>query len=233
MKIAIIDDDGYWREYTEKVVRQYYDNDELEIDLYESAAKYLSDRKCYDVSFVDIEMPDMDGFQTITQARQYNREGIFIILTTHNELSRKGYMVNAFRYIHKTGMEEEFYEALKAVDILQGRNQKIIVKVVNEGQQELTLKNIIYIETEKHNILIHTLHGIIRSHNTMSDMEKLLDGKWFFRCHNAYIVNLDEITDVKDTILHMSDGGDIDISQRKLWKFKDAYMKRRYECANA
>lgn len=233
MKIAIVDDEKYWRESVVQTVKQQYCKDNIELDLYKNGIDYLRSREKYDITFIDIEMPELDGFDTINRARKYNGEGIYIILTTHTEMSRKGYMVNAFRYIDKTRLEEELIEAVSSANILLGRNEKVKVNVVGEGQQELILKNIYYIETEKHCILIHTKHGVIRCSNNLRDIEKLLSDKWFYRCHNSYVVNLDEIRTVKDNIIYMNNGSDIDVSKRKLYEFRKAYLKRKYDCANA
>lgn len=233
MKIAIIDDETFWRECAENIVRQYYGDVKIDIDVFESGAKYLETREFYDITLVDIEMPVIDGFETISKAREYNREGLFIILTTHIELSRRGYFVNAFRYVDKTNIKAEINEAIKSAEILFGRNEKVYVNVIGEGQRELVLKNILYIETEKHYRLVHTTNGIVRCSNSMEDIEDILGGKWFFRCHNAYIVNLDEITKIEDTMIYMSNGNNIDVSVRKLPSFRKAYVNRQFECANA
>lgn len=232
MKIAVIDDEIHWIQAVEKLIRKYYGNNNVEIDIYESGIKYIESRKCYDISFVDIEMPKLDGFRTITKAREYNEDGIFIILTTHVEMSRKGYHVNAFRYIDKMRLDE-IEEAIESAERVLSRNEKITVNVLDIGLRELTLKNIIYIESAIHSVRIHTQHGTMRCMNSMAEMEAALEGKWFFRCHNAFIVNLDEIKCIDSKIVYMSNGADIDISRRRIGEFKKVYLERQFECANA
>lgn len=232
MRIAIVEDQKYWRDCAEKFVRQYYGDKKIDIDIYESGKSYLEKGELYDISLVDIEMPVIDGFETITKARKYNPEGIFIILTTHLEMSRKGYHVNAFRYLDKTNLEEELNEALDSAQYLLERYDKIQVNVVGEGKQDIVLKNIIYIETDKHRAIVHTANGVIRCTNSMAEIETALSGKWFYRSHNAYIINLDEIKCLKGTIVVMSDGRDLDVSKRRFLQFKKAYMTRQFQCAN-
>lgn len=232
MKIAIIDDEQYWRHSAEQIVSKYYANVEVNIDIYEEGEQYLKSKVKYDISFVDIEMPGVDGFTTIERARDYNPEGIFIILTTHTEMSRKGYLVNAFRYIDKIDLVDELIEAMRSAEILLGRNRKIEVNITDVGIRKLVLKDIIYIETEKHHILVHTNEKIIKCNNTMKEMEAILDASWFFRCHNSYIVNLDEISRVDKKIIYLKNGDNIDIAQRKVAEFNKAYLKRQYECGN-
>lgn len=232
MKIAIIDDEQHWRCSAKQIVSKYYSNVEVSIDVYEDGEQYLNSKVNYDISFVDIEMPGVDGFTTIENARKYNPDGIFIILTTHTEMSRKGYLVNAFRYIDKIKLVDEMIEAMKSAEILLGRNKKIEINITDVGIRKLVLKDILYIETEKHRTLVHTNEKMIKCNNTMREMESILDASWFFRCHNSYIVNLDEISRIDKKIIYLKNGDSIDIAQRKAPEFNKAYLKRQFECGN-
>ncbi|MBQ4069237.1 MAG: response regulator transcription factor [Lachnospiraceae bacterium] len=233
MKIAIIDDDMKWREKAEKIICQYFNDDEIQIDVFQDGLQYLEKQTKYDVSFVDIEMPILDGFMTIERAREYNKDGIFIILTTHTEMSRKGYLVNAFRYIDKLRIVEEIRESLDSVEILLNRKEKILLNVIGEGKREICLKDIIYIETEKHWIIVHTNSKRIKCRDNMSDIEHILANRWFYRCHKSFIVNLDEIERIENYIIYLNNGDDVDIARRKVPAFKRAYLSRQYECGNA
>ena len=231
MRVAIVDDDANWRKRIQRKIVQYDTMKEIEITLFSSGEQYLANKEHYDISLIDIEMQGLDGFETISEARKYNPEGIYVILTTHIEMSRKGYVVNAFRYIDKAELDE-LQEALASAQIILGRNKRIKVSVVDAGIRELTLKNIIYVETEKHYILFHTKQGVVKCSDNMKDVEKILPTEWFCRCHNAFIVNLDEIARIEDRIVYLSNGEDIDVSQRKLNQFKKLYVDRQFECAN-
>lgn len=231
MKIAIIDDSKNWRQKIKEEISKYLDISDEDIDMYSGGEQYLESQKKYDISFVDIEMAGIDGFETISSARKYNPDGFYIILTTHEELSRKGYIVNAFRYIYKMKLEE-LDEAISAVRVLQERNKTIEVSVIGGGIKELELKNIIFFETEKHYVVIHTKQGSIKSNSNMTDIEEMLPKEWFCRCHNVFIVNLDEIQRIDNRIIYLSNGDDIDVSHRRMKQFKQEYFNRQYECAN-
>ncbi len=232
MKIAIVDDDINWREKVRAEIVRLDEDKEIEMDFFSSGKAYLESKKRYDLSFVDIEMPGMDGFETITRAKEKDEEGIFVILTTHTEMSRKGYRVNAFRYIDKL-QPEEIKEAIDSAKTVLGRNKKIEVNVIGDRTRKVTLKNIIFVETYKHYIIVHTKQGTLNCSNTMHEIEKMLPDNWFFRCHNSFIVNLDEIVRMDERIAHLSDGSNIDISHRKMNQFEKLYFSRQFECANA
>lgn len=96
MKIAVVDDDTKCRECICQALIRLDKNKEMEIDEYPNGKRFLLSKKQYDISFIDIEMPGLDGFKTIRMAQKTNSDGIYIVLTTHVEMRRKGYLVNAF-----------------------------------------------------------------------------------------------------------------------------------------
>lgn len=130
MNIAIVDDETHWRNIVKAEVEKIYNSKEICIDIFRDGITYLKSEKQYEVSFIDIEMPDMDGFQVIECAKEANNDGIYIILTTHTEMSRKGYLVNAFRYIDKSNMSKEIVEAINAAEVLLRRNDNIEINIV-------------------------------------------------------------------------------------------------------
>lgn len=231
MKIAVVDDEEKWQKRVREEIARLDFKEDIEIDLFVSGEKYLESGAQYDISFIDIEMPGMNGFDTISKAREKHADGVYVILTSHTEMSRKGYIVNAFRYIDKTKLEE-LEEAIKSARILLQRDKNITIKVAEYETCEVTLRNIIYVETERHYILIHLHKGWIKCINTMQEIEDMLPDKWFFRCHNSYIVNLDEIRRVDDCIIYLNGDYNIDVSKRRIRQFKKAYLNRQCECAN-
>lgn len=234
MKIAVVDDMKMYRNRARDYIMQYYNKDAgVQIDCFQSGEDYLTSETIYDISFIDIEMSGMDGFETIKKARSKYPEGVYMILTTHTEMCDKGYLVNAYRYINKEKMEEMIYEGLSSAEILLGRNEKIKLNIIGQGIREIVLKDIIYVESVNHSIVIHTKHGDRRCSSSMRELEQELCDKWFFRCHKSFIVNLDEVESFKNLIAYMRDGSNVDIAQRKLWEFRRVYLKRIYDCGNA
>ena len=78
MNIAIVDDETHWRNIVKAEVEKIYNSKEICIDIFRDGITYLKSEKQYEVSFIDIEMPDMDGFQVIECAKEANNDGIYI-----------------------------------------------------------------------------------------------------------------------------------------------------------
>lgn len=233
MKIAIVDDEKYWRDIVAETVTEYYLKDQSVLHVYMCGEELLRKNMKYDIVFLDVEMEQMDGFQTATKYKEIYRDCIIIMFTMHTELSRKGYMVDAFRYIDKANMSEEILEALSSADRLLQRNHKIKVNVVNLGIIQLIIKDIIYIETEKRNIRIHTTQVDYISSDNISYMEEKLLHYGFFRCHKSYLINLDAVISFDHIDVYMMDGSKAMVSTRKYKELKRRYLEHKFEHANA
>lgn len=230
MNLALVDDEENWRTVIYEKIRIYFPEESVEV--FVSGNSFLEKREKYDVVFLDVEMEGLDGFETAQEYRLYDPDGIIMILTTHSEMVKRGYVVNAFRYLDKTNMEEELKEAVTAVKKVFQKNRKISVPIVGMGNKIFELKEIIYIETEKRNILIHTWNGTFCSSLGMAELEKIL-GTAFFRCHRSYIVNLDMVKTINGVDLEMKNGEIVLLSARKRMEFKRKYLNWKYEYANA
>lgn len=234
MRVAIVDDEERWRTKTEEIVTKYNAEECLEIDKYASGENFLKKAKEYDIVFLDVEMHQIDGFQTATRYRENFPKTMIIILTTHTELSRKGYMVNAFRYVDKTNIEEELSEALTSAKLCLNRNQCIEIEASNLGKVSVMLSDILYIETLNHSLCIHTNENEYTSYTIrMSDFEEQLKDYGFFRCHKSYIVNLDKIKGFTKSEIQLRDGSVILVSVRKYQELKRQYLDYKFKYANS
>lgn len=230
-RIAVIDDQEEWRKASEDCIGGYYGERGVIIHGYSSGVTFIEKKQAYDIVFLDIEMPEMDGFETAECYHETCPEAVIMILTTHTELSRRGYTVNAFRYIDKLNMQEELAEALRSAEEKLKRYKAIPVHVVNMGDFNIVINDIIYIETEKRNVLIHTNKGEYSCSNTITQLETELEEYGFYRCHKSYLVNLSSIERINSSEVFLSGGDRIMISVKRITELKKRYYD--WKCQNA
>lgn len=232
MKIAIIDDEKQWVTHTKNLVQKHYSSMNVEIDVFLSGVQFIKKNKNYNVIIMDLEMPDQDGFKTISQYKKLYKKSIILILTSHMELVQKGYIVNAFRYINKANFTEELQSALQSIDALKSLDEKITINVLNSGKRGVIISDILFFETEKRNLKVHTINNSFICTDTMNYVENLLSSKGFFRTHKSYLVNLSMVLsyDRKDII--MIDNQKAMVSARKYPLFRKAYLDWQFDHAN-
>ena len=83
----------------------------------------------------------------------------------------------------------------------------------------LNLADILYLESIRHTIVIHTLDGKLSINGTLKDMEAKLADYHFFRSNSCYLVNLKHVTGVADQDCIMSNGEQLRVSGRARKRF--------------
>lgn len=231
MRIAVVDDEAVWRkkifDYLSKIIKE---GDTLE--LFTSGEMFLEKSERYDIVFLDIEMKGIGGFETTKRYHNIYPGARVAFLTTHRELSDEGYTVSAFRFIDKLKMEEKIKEALRALQEVLRNNKLIEINISMKGKYSVAINNIIYVETHKHNTIVHLRSGIHECIDSMQDMCGKLEKEGFFKCHQSFLVNLDDVESYSKEDVFLKNGEKIMLSKRQRKDFEDAYFKRIFKCAN-
>jgi len=233
MKIAIVDDELFWRSKVESLLEEYdYFKADKPFDKFSSGEEFNYDKE-YDVIFLDIEMNGIDGFETAKRYRENYEDTIIVILTTHVELMNRGYMISAFRYIDKANIENEMKEAIEAIQYLQTRNYHLVFRELHRGEIGVPLKDILYFETEKRNVVIHTKERDYLTNRTMDDLEEELKERGFFRSHKSFLVNLNNVKDFDRTKVYFRDNKRAYLSGRRYPQLKEKYILQKHKMANS
>ncbi len=183
------------------------------------------------VVFLDIELPDMTGFELLQQLDDINFQTIFT--TSHSHYAIKAFRFNALDYLIKPIQENELDEAIKrflkssgnsdevknALSNLESQsveNQKLVL-ATQSGTLRLPLKQITYIEGERNYSYIYFANGSRElSSKNLAYFEEILNDKSFFRCHRSYLVNRYHVETLKNDHFALKNGIEIPISRRKL-----------------
>ncbi len=183
-----------------------------------------------DVVFLDIELPDMTGFELLQQVDDINFQTIFT--TSHSHYAIKAFRFNALDYLIKPINENELDEAIKrflksagnkievkhALSNLESKSvedQKLVLLTQN-GTLRLPLKQITHIEGERNYSYIHLSNGSRElSSKNLAYFEDILTDKGFFRSHRSYLVNRYHINELKNEHFVLKHGLEIPISRRK------------------
>ena len=96
--------------------------------------------------------------------------------------------------------------------------------LVETGSKQIRvdLTDIVYIESIRHTIIIHTLSGKLSITGTLKDLEARLADHDFFRSNSCYLVNLRYVAAVEDQDCVMSNGERLRISRPRKKAFLTA-----------
>lgn len=207
LKIAICDDEKVFRDNINKYVAAYLNEKEIsyEIDTFSSGKEIIDlgiEIKQYNIIFLDINMDDVDGIVTAQKIREYSSEIYIVFVTAYINYSLEGYKVDAIRYLLKnnTNLEASISECMDA--ILHKMNLVVKKKKFkfNEGEKEINIDNILYIESKLHKLQFYIMEDKIKIYNlygTLNELENELKDFHFIRIHQSYLTNLKYIRSVK------------------------------------
>ena len=203
-KILIVDDSEMNRDLLVEILKNQYDI--VEANNGAEAITILSQqRKDFSLLLLDIFMPEMDGFETAEEIRKSDTDVSIVFCTSYYTITNagKGFEVAAEDFLSKPLLYRKVENILNKIykKKLLNAEEKLFLKC-HDGLITLQLSDIIYIQTENKLLILHTIHGDVQSSQRMSELEKRLSKKQFFRCHNSYMVNFDYVEGVKkDSVL--------------------------------
>lgn len=231
MRIAVVDDELVWREkiknYLKKIVKKYD-----VVNVFVSGKDFLEKSEKFDIVFMDVEMKEMGGLETTQIYKEKYPGAVVAMLTTHDEMCSQGYMVDAFRYISKTDMYKGIQEALYSLQKVLRNNKTIEINILSKGKYQVDINNIIYVETCGRNTLVHMRGRNCICTESMKDMCDKLEKESFFKCHQSFLVNIDDVADYDKEDVFLKNGESIMLSKRQRKAFEEAFFQRTFQCAN-
>lgn len=232
MKIAIVDDERIWLEKIHNYVKQYFAKMEVLVKSFSSGEGFLNSRDDYQIVFMDIEMPGQDGFSVLQEYRKNHDVSLFIILTTHIEMSRQGYKVEAFRYIDKYEMDE-IEEALDSAMLKLESFQMMDVPLISHEMLQIQRYQVLYFEVYGHDILMHTQNGeTFRCKETLKELTDRLTDKGFVLTNRSYLVNLEHIKKVEPNQVYITGNKVLPLSRRKYSDIRKKHFEWKVQRAN-
>lgn len=230
MRIAICDDEKKFTDDFKRITDKLYKSLDMIVDTYSEGAELLRSFKnrAYDLVFLDIEMPGMDGITLAEKLREISEEVSIVFLTGHIEYAIQGYEVNALRYLTKPADENKVKDVIDRV-MKKTEGEKLLWIKTDEGEMKIRLSDVIFLEAQNQNVLINTAENSYSVRGNMSDYEERLSSEGFFRIHRSYLVPLAKIERISGKEVIMEDGTALPISRSKVNSLKDmlfSYVSR-------
>ena len=199
IKIAICDDNVVFLNTFYQIVgncmRKY--TSDFDISTASNGNLLLTKHKKYefDIIFLDIDMPNLSGFDVARILRDDFSRCFIIFITNHSELVYESLDFQPFNFIRKNcgiPIEESVDKIICKLMRHMKQNEKIVLEDEISGRSAVYIKDILYIESDKHYVLYHVLKKElpIKMRGNISDLLEKYSTYFFVRIHKRYLVNL-------------------------------------------
>lgn len=235
IKIAICDDEEYYRNRIGKLLDTYMREHDLDgvMDIFPSGKEFLKKRENivrYDVVFMDINMDEMDGIETAMQMRKYHSDTCLVFVTAYMDYVLEGYKAEAVRYLMKDALDTSLAECMDAV--LKKLQMKSKTFSFVEGSRKLYLDNILYVESSRHKSVFTYLSSEIvqyQIYEKLDVIEKRLEGCGFLRIHKSYLVNMRHIRKISNYTAVLDSGEEFPVPRLKFRTVKESFTAYKGE----
>ncbi|MDX2003114.1 MAG: LytTR family DNA-binding domain-containing protein [Chitinophagales bacterium] len=242
LRTIIVDDEERARNGLKKMLEKYCPQVKV-VGLADSVAKGVQTIKTLQpqLVFLDIDMPDGDGFELLERVGNIDFEIIFA--TAYDQFALKAFKVAAIDYLVKPIDLDDLIKSIEKVQhkLLPTEKRNLQLNVLreslsaqrfnklalpsNEGLVFVNIDDIIRFEADGSYTMIYTIQGDkIMVTRLLGEYEQLLEQRGFFRTHHSHLINLNYIKKYvkgRGGYIVMTDGASVDVSVRKKEEFMD------------
>ena len=224
IKIGLVEDDFACAERIRNFVERYQTEtgEEVTLLVYQNGLdfidEYVSD---YDIIFMDIEMPHINGLETAKKLRCIDPIVPLVFVTVMAQLAIKGYEVSASDFIVKPIAYFNFRSKIDKAIASNKKDRAIVFQLTDEegGKRFIASSDLYYIESVAHRCIFHTCSGTFYRFVSISEMEQKLEPYRFVRSDNSYLVNTAYVVGVKKDAVEIKNGDTVPISRSRKKKF--------------
>jgi len=226
IRVGICDDELVFRKAIADCVKKYFQNIKKEFEIVqfssgEQVAEY--DGEQIQLLFLDIELENMNGLEVLKELLDKEIVWRVVFVTSHDELMIDAFSVKTLGFLTKPVNAKKL---VKLVDKVIHELDKNQVLECNDGSELFYVKteDIYYVQAIGNYSELHT-----------KEQTRIVDGKlkiWqektcnmdIIRIHKSYIVNLNHITNWKNTEVIMSNGEKIPVGRSYTAEAKKTYF---------
>lgn len=232
MRILICDDEIKYINDLQTHVQEYMDNRGVnyEIDTATSPNTILENDISYDLVFLDIQMPDFDGFNVARELKSRNSKVVIFFVTAFNEYQDDAMDLQVFRFFEKPFDVNRLYSSLdKAMEYIDGSYVDVFI-YNNKEHKRILVDDIIYIKRENRKNYLYTKNGEFIVRESIEEWTDMLPTTFFCLVHKSFLINLHYVTRYNYTELYLNETIRIPVAPRKQAEFHKVwfrYLKRR------
>jgi DNA-binding LytR/AlgR family response regulator len=200
MDCLIIDDEEMSRTTVKHFVEKTEDLNLVAVCADPIEAVNILQKTKIDILFLDIEMPNMSGYDLIKTLEDPPQ---IILITAKREHAAEAFDYKVTDYLVKPVQYSRFFQAVQRakenIQLFRGKNRTNEIYVRTESKiVKISLDDLLYVEALADYIMLFTPDNKYIVHSTMKGFQSKLPADKFVRVHRSYIVNVDKVSSIEN-----------------------------------
>lgn len=240
-EMAICDDEEFYIEDMCGYLKAFTSEEEVElhVEKYHSGLELLDAMrehgKSFDMIFLDVDMPQINGMDTAMEIRKFDTNVIICFVTSHRQYAFDAFQVNASGYCEKpvsyVRLKSMLNKCIQEIRYIKDRKTaEEIYLEISYGKEPIIvpIKKVVFIEKQRNKCVLHTTDGEITCYDTLSNIYEKLNHEVFFFVHQGYIVNFNHILEVQAKAVIVTGPLDVPISRKYYKEMRERHMDKIY-----
>jgi len=182
----------------------------------------------YDMVFLDIEMPTVDGITVCRRIRELAPQTVVVFISNKEELVFQTFEVQPFRFIRKSQFDALLPSLTEHLCRELARHNPRLLTVVEKQSGDVysfDIHGVRYIEAQgkRCRIVTGSTETIVQC--KLMDLEAQLVGQHFLRPHRSYLVNCEYIFHIGKNELTLTDRSAVPLSRGKQEQIKQEFLE--------
>ena len=199
VQVGVCDDEQILAERLCSALREIFAERDADagISLFLSGEELLKKAETFNIVFLDLEMPGLDGIETGRRLRLINPDCKIVIVSGMEHRFKETFKINARRFVSKPIDRAELAEAVDEV-LKKIPGKELICLYYDQHPYQVEQRLISYAEAFNGYTQIYVGSRIYRRNESLKQLQEILDPILFAPVSQSYVVNLQKAILRKD-----------------------------------
>ncbi|MBQ8160257.1 MAG: response regulator transcription factor [Clostridia bacterium] len=231
-RVAVCDDESVHAEWIGKTISGEFEKQGETVSVSSftggrALQSRLSDGKSYDVFFLDIDMPDMDGIALCRHIRKLKGDALVVFISNREEMVFQVFEVAPFRFVRKSRFNQEIGRVTRDLLVELRSREARYLKLQDERSDTvyvINARDVLYIEALRKQCEIHTRSETIRLTIQFGKVMECFSPYHFIQIHRSYLVNPNFIHRINAESVRLDSGAELPLSRSRRQEVRDAFF---------
>ncbi len=184
----------------------------------------LKKGQSFDILFLDIDMPQMDGISLGIQVKRQLPDSVRIYVSAKTDLVFDSFAAQPFAFIPKDQIDERLEMVLEnALREFTVHHQTLILET-GHNRVQTDVESLLYAEAMNRKVILHINEECVEATTLLKVYEEQLLPLGFLRIHKAFLVNYRAIFSINKDVVLLKNGQVLPLSKHRAPAIRKEYL---------